>query len=530
MDVSAVLRTFAAMASAASPVPRAARRRCEELRRYLEADSGGDVQVRETHVSWVLLTDAHAYKLKKPVRFGFVDQSTVEMRRRGCHAEVEVNRALAPAIVLGVRPLLVGADGVCVGQEGEGPAVDWVVLMRRFDENSTLAARVRRGDVPASAMSRIARRIAAFHSTAEAADPVGWPDKVLATWDRNLEELEPLVPEAMPDIVRAARRFGRGFVARRRADLAARAAAGLVRDGHGDLRAEHVVLDGNEVTIVDRLEFDPALRRVDVADDLAFLVMDLESLGAAELAAQLVDRYEAAGGNLGDDALLSFFAAYRALVRAKVRFLRPGGGRTRAPALLRLAERRMWRARGPLTLAISGPPASGKSTLAEELAGRTGHRVLSSDVIRKERLGLSPAMAAPPSAYAPAARWAVYEELGRRARAAARSGGVIVDATFGEPSLREAFLAGAGAELGERLRVVECRAALDVMRARAAARRQRGGSPSDADDEVTARLAGSFNAWPLPAAQRLVLSTDAPASVLVERCAAWLDGADRRSA
>ena len=141
-------------------------------------------------------------------------------------------------------------------------------------------------------------------------------------WRRNLDELQPLVSGEAGRAVRSARRFGAAFVRRHRDELDRRARRGRVRDGHGDLRAEHVLVEGDEVTIVDRLEFDPALRRVDVADDLAFLVMDLESLGAPEVAADIVSAYRAAGGDPGDDELLAFFAAYRALVRAKVALLR----------------------------------------------------------------------------------------------------------------------------------------------------------------------------------------------------------------
>ena len=125
------------------------------LRRGLEAGAAGPVELRETHVSWVLLAGDRAYKLKKPVRFGFVDQSTPERRRAACEAELAVNRDLAPGVVLGVRPVVEGPAGLRVGDEGEGPAVDWVVVMRRFDERHTMASLLRDGRLPANAVERV---------------------------------------------------------------------------------------------------------------------------------------------------------------------------------------------------------------------------------------------------------------------------------------------------------------------------------------------------------------------------------------
>ena len=494
------------------------------LRRGLEAGAAGPVELRETHVSWVLLAGDRAYKLKKPVRFGFVDQSTRERRRAACEAELAVNRELAPGVVLGVRPVVDGPAGLRVGDEGEGPAVDWVVVMRRFDERHTMASLLHDGRLPANAVERVARRIAGFHAVTPVAAPADWPAEVAGVWRRNLDELQPLVSCHEDPLVRSARRFGAAFVQANRDELDHRAEHGRVRDGHGDLRAEHVLVEGDEVTIVDRLEFDPALRRVDVADDLAFLVMDLESLGFAQVAADIVAAYRAAGGDPGRDDLLAFFSCYRALVRAKVELLGRSQPTSRAAELLTLADWLMWRARGRVALVVTGPPASGKSTLAAALSRRSGLPVLSSDVVRKEVLGLATATAAPGSAYVAEERSAVYAQLGGQARQALLAGGVIVDATFGEAPLREAFLATVGPDEAARVRVVECRAPPAVLAARAQARHARGDSASDAGPEVAARLAAAFSPFARPIGGRLLIDTEQDADALVERCAAWLDG------
>ena len=443
------------------------------------------------------------------MRFGFVDQSTPERRRAACEAELAVNRELAPGVVLGVRPVVDGPAGLRVGDEGEGPAVDWVVVMRRFDERHTMASLLRDGRLPANAVERVARRIAAFHAVTPVAAPADWPAEVAGSVAAQPGRAAAAgVLSARTRSCGAARRFGAAFVQANRDELDHRAEHGRVRDGHGDLRAEHVLVEGDEVTIVDRLEFDPALRRVDVADDLAFLVMDLESLGFAQVAADIVAAYRAAGGDPGRDDLLAFFSCYRALVRAKVELLGRSQPTSRAAELLTLADWLMWRARGRVALVVTGPPASGKSTLAAALSRRSGLPVLSSDVVRKEVLGLATATAAPGSAYIAEERSAVYAQLGGQARQALLAGGVIVDATFGEAPLREAFLATVGPDEAARVRVVECRAPPAVLAARAQARHARGDSASDAGPEVAARLAAAFSPFARPIGGRLLIDTE----------------------
>jgi predicted kinase len=283
--------------------------------------------------------------------------------------------------------------------------------------------------------------------------------------------------------------------------------------------------------IVDRLEFDARLRTTDVSADLAFLVMDLEHLGVGDAAHLLVAAYREAGGDPGSDELLAFHGVHRALVRAKVALLRAGqlaaadpdaaaAARAQADALLTLAERLAWRARGPLVLAVSGPPASGKSTLAAALAQRSGLPVLSSDVQRKQCRGLDPGDPAPGDAYTDAARAAVYRELGELA---AGGPGAIVDATFGEPLFRRAFLEGLGDATS--LRVLECQAPVGVRARWARRRRPADARGSDAGADVAARLGARFSGWDeLPEEAILALRSGVDAGRLVDQVADWLDG------
>ena len=503
----------------------------QQLAATLKAALGSD-EVRETHCSWVILTDDRAYKLKKPVRFGFVDLSTPAARRSTCEQEVDVNRVLAPDVVLGVRSVVPDGAGVALAEPDDPGALDWVVEMRRFDESRTMAAIAARGELTSEAAKRVGARIARFHAGAQIITMAHAADRTAARWKTNLDELEPLAGGGLRRQVAALRTFAAGFVARRRDELDARGRDGHVRDGHGDLRAEHVLLD-EAVTIVDRLEFDWSLREADVADDLAFLLMDLKALGVKWAADAVLEGYRDAGGEPGDDALLAFFGAYRAGVRAKVELLRAEQlrdaaaarrCRERARGLLRLAEHCAWRARSRPTLVVCGPPASGKSSLAAALAVRTGAIVLSSDLVRKDLLGLRAGERAPDAAYGPGEKQRVYDELARRLGALPVRDGAIVDATFGARSTRERFAASPG---GNRDVVwVECAAPLTTLVERAAARPPHRAHGSDAGPAVAAELAEAFERLDdVPPSRHLRVDGTAPVDETLRALGAWLDRA-----
>jgi uncharacterized protein len=238
--------------------------------------------------------------------------------------------------------------------------------------------------------------------------------------------------------------------------------------------------------------------------------------------------YREAGGDPGDDALLAGFAAQRAVVRAKVALLRAAQARADAPraeaaSLVRLALRLGWRARGPLVLLVTGPPASGKSTLAASLAAEAGLAVLGSDAERKRGLGIAATARAPADAYAPEAVDAVYARLGAAAARAVQSDGVaIVDATFGTARRRAAFLDALGASAA--VAAVTCEAPLAVRLDRARRRAERGGDASDADDAVAARLAARTEPLTeLPAARVLPVDTTVPVAAQHAAVTAWLD-------
>jgi aminoglycoside phosphotransferase family enzyme/predicted kinase len=481
------------------------------------------VELRETHISWVFLAGENVYKVKKPVRFPFLDYSTPALRHEYCHAELDLNRRFAPDVYRGVVALVPEGDGLAIAPEHDPRAVDYAVAMRRYDESATLAARLDRGDVEEREVLTIGAAIAGWHAVAPV---ISEPDGLGEVVEETLTTLR----EAGAPAARLAglARFSRAGLNGFGRELDARALAGRARDGHGDLRAEHILI-AEHVTAVDGVEFDQALRATDVGYDLAFLVMDVARRDEA-LARALVRGYRAASGDPGTDGLLDFFCVVRALVRAKIDLLRADQlsgtaareRAARARELLGLAERFAWRARLPRIVCVTGLSASGKSTVAEALAAKTGWPVLSSDRVRKQRAGIGAFEPASQDVYGDDESRAVYQGLAQLAAAAVHhDGGVIVDATFRRAVDAEAFQT-ASVVMAEAEWLV-CEAPPAVLLERAAARAGRG-SVSDAGPAVVAAQIAAHQGPFEPRGRLLArLDTTRPLPELLEGLAAELD-------
>jgi uncharacterized protein len=506
----------------------------EQLRAAFERTTGERVEVHETHISWVLVGGERALKLKKPVVLPFLDYGSPERRRRMCAEEVRLNRRLAPDIYLGVRSVVDGEDGLELATENDSRALDYVVEMRRYDERETLAARLHRGELTRRDAEHLGDRLARFHA---ACRPVhrrrGGRRATEYELERNVAEL--LAITELGGERRQIGELGRFLAAAagaRADELEERRRHGLVRDGHGDLRCEHVVLRP-QLAVVDCVEFDQELRTLDVADDLAFLLMDLTARGGERFARAVVGGYRTAGGDCGDDQLLSLFAVHRALVRAKVLLVAAGQRAPSAAAhghlsaqardLIGLAGWFSWRARLPLVLIVCGPPASGKSTLAATLSDESGLARISSDVVRKRLAGLAATVAAQPRHYTDEFSLATYRELGHRAaKELARNGGAIVDATFRRRAHRAAFASGFAA--AGPVAFVRCDAPLGVRAARARARRSDPSRVSDADERIVAQEHGRWEPLhELAGRDLLAVRSDRPAAEVRADVLAWLD-------
>jgi aminoglycoside phosphotransferase family enzyme/predicted kinase len=455
------------------------------------------VLVHETHASWVFVAGERAYKIKKPVALGFLDYSTLSRRHAACHEEVRVNQELAPGIYLGVRALVRTPHGFRFAAEGTPNAVEYAVEMQSFSEADTMEGMIAAGALTPSDIQDIARRLAGFHRSAPAVAG-GGPSQVLETWRANMQELGRLEHPG-PWHMDTMSRFGEAFVNSHVKEIEQRKRDGHVRDGHGDLRCEHVLVRP-AVRVVDRIEFDPALRRTDIACDLAFLAMDLEAHGQRWAARELVSAYLQAGGSAGGEALRSFYAAHRALVRGKVTLIDAAehepnvrGARIEcAQRLWTLAERLCWRARRPLAIVVCGPAASGKSTLTAELSRRAQLPVVSSDVVRKRLAHLAPFEPGGAEHYSAGFTRATYEQLGRNALLALhRNDGVIVDATCRSRGDR-ALLMGRLQRTGTTCLVVRCEVSLELAVARAARRMHDPQRVSDATPQIAAEQFRAF--------------------------------------
>jgi uncharacterized protein len=445
------------------------------------------VETIETHVSRVFLAGDRAYKLKRAVRYPYLDFSTVEQRRQACLSELTLNRRTAPELYLELRAIVRRPDG-SLGFAAAGPALDWVVVMRRFDQDRLFDRLATAGKMTPALSDALADHIAEFHRSAEVRRDYGGAAamaEIVAENRRCLEDataaagFDPAAIAAAGDRAAAALRGHSTLVDRRRA-------SGKVRRVHGDLHLRNICLFEGRPVLFDCLEFSERLASIDVLYDLAFLLMDLEHRGLGSLANRVLNRYLDRSDEAGGLALMPLFLSLRAAIRAHVTAAASAQRAEEARAYLALALRFL-DPMPPLLVAVGGLSGSGKSTLAAalapELGARPGARILRSDVLRKRLFEVSPETKLPAEAYAPSVSRRVYAGLRRRAAAALAAGyAVVVDAVSLRPEERRAFAAVAA-----RARVpftgLWLSAPAAAMTARIAGRRR---DASDATPEVLA--------------------------------------------
>ena len=409
----------------------------------LESGWGGPVEIRETHVSLVVLTGNRAYKFKKAVRLPFLDLTDPRRREDLCHEEVRLNRTLCPDVYLGVVPVTREADGR-IAVAGKGELLDHAVEMTRLPEERMVDRLLRCGarEEVAAALPELVDRMARFHADAERADEFGTAASVR---ERVVPILDLAVAHLPPPFVAPLREHVESGLIGWHDLWAERARNGFVRDGHGDLHAANICLAPQGIRIYDRLEFSRAFRCGDVALDLAFLAMSLDMEGASDLSRTLRSLYAERTHDPDFERICAFFRVQRALVRANVTVMR-GDAPERVRRYDRLAA---GYAAGAAAVLFCGLPATGKSTLAREVAPALRATILRSDLVRKELVGMDPDEhwegGYDEGPYAPSVTGRVYHELAGRMRAdLARGRSVVVDATLSTAAQRATLIDAIG--------------------------------------------------------------------------------------
>ncbi|WP_349601820.1 AAA family ATPase [Azospirillum argentinense] len=462
---------------------------------------GAAVERVETHAAIVFLAGDRAYKLKRAVRYPYLDYSTVERRRAACEEELRLNRRTAPSLYLGLDSVVRRPDGALAfggGAAAGGTALDWLVVMHRFPQDALLDRVAERGALGDDLVRGLADAVTAFHAAAEPRPDGGGAAAMREVVEGNVAELRACPSLFEPERVERLAERSADALERLAPLLEDRRRGGFVRHCHGDLHLRNIVLLEGRPVLFDGIEFDERLAVIDVAYDLAFLLMDLERRGLRPQGNAVLNRCLDATEDYGALAPLPLFLSARAAVRAKIAAttaaLRPGADAARraereAVAYLERAVAAL-EPPPPRLVAVGGLSGSGKTRLARALAPSLGASpgavVLRSDALRKRLFGVGETERLPADAYTPAVTERVYAGLLERARTVLAAGhAVVLDAVHARPEERSAA-ARLAADAGVRFDGIWLDAPLDARVARIAARR---GDASDATAEVAERQA-----------------------------------------
>lgn len=454
-------------------------------------------QVLETHISQVILTGDYAYKIKKPMDFGFLDFSTLEKRRHFCEEEVRLNQRLAAPLYLDVIPITGTPEEPIIN--GPGEPFEYAVRMRQFSQDHLFDGLQEQGRLTAERLSELARQVARFHDSLPPVPddkPLGTPEAIYAAMQENFDQIRPLLDgdQQLEHQLEALEAWTRSTFERQHDLITQRRAEGLVRECHGDLHLANITLYEDRVTVFDCIEFNEPFRWIDVINDLAFLLMDLESRREFTLASHTLNAYLEWRGDYDGLSLLPLYKAYRAMVRAKIALFtrnNPGLADAQKNGLqqqyrdyVNLAEQ-YTSIPNPFLLVTTGLSASGKSTVSHALASELRLIRLRSDVERKRMAGLEPLERSGSNVredlYSEATNRKTYHRLAELSQQLLQSGlGVIVDAAC----LREherALLGSVAENLALPFALIHCEAPEEMRRQWI---RARTGDASEADEAL----------------------------------------------
>jgi aminoglycoside phosphotransferase family enzyme/predicted kinase len=481
----------------------------------------GEVEIIQTHLSVVLLNSQFAYKIKKPVKFPFVDYSNLEKRKAFCLLELELNRRLTPDVYLGVVPFTLNQKKL--EAEGPGEPVEYAVKMLRLPEEQRLDHLLQSGTLPKEFWKKLSSRLCAFYQEVGQGPEIStWakPEAIEEDWFQVLSQIDAL-PEVAPELKERLRASATHALKQHRTGLQAR--VNYAREGHGDLRLEHIYcFPENKISIIDCVEFNPRYRCGDPMLDVAFLSADMEATAFRQESRIFLKSFLAEYGHAGSEfsGLLDFYLAYRHLVRGMVRGLqaqeedlddmvrKAAGAKSKLHLLQALAKLAESGGR-PSLLLLSGLPGTGKTSLAGFLGEKDGFSVFSSDILRKELAGVPSDQPKPvaPLAYEEGlynAEWTqkTYAALlGLAEEALSQGKRVLIDASFWKQARREPFEALAKS-LGLPFLFVICEAEREQVLPRLSSREP---SASDADENVYLRMA---EAWEPPSESMRAIRVD----------------------
>ncbi|MDX1299242.1 MAG: AAA family ATPase [Pseudomonas sp.] len=454
-------------------------------------------QVIETHISWVILTGPFAYKIKKPVNFGFLDFTELSAREHFCKEELRLNQRLTQGLYLEVLPINGSVDAPQIG--GNGPAIEYALKMRQFPQSQLLSDVQARGELSEAHIDGLAKQIAAFHAVTPAVavnHPLCAPEAIVAPMRQNFEQIRPLLNDAA-DLrqLEALEAWTEASYARLEPLLSKRASNGSIRECHGDIHLGNATLLDDQVVLFDCIEFNEPFRLIDIALDAAFLAMDLEDRGLKAHAWRFINAWLEHTGDYAALELLNFYKAYRALVRAKVALFSLAH---QTDAVQKAVTLRQYRNYANLAESYSAIPsrflaithgvsAVGKSHVAMRLVEALGAIRLRSDIERKRLFGeqkdadlgkLSAGI------YTEDASSATYQHLHQLSEAALRAGfPVVIDATYLKQAQREAASQVAEA-YGVPFLILDCCAPDEIISSWLEQRKAAGTDPSDATMEV----------------------------------------------
>jgi uncharacterized protein len=466
-----------------------------------------EVRSIETHISWIFIASPFVFKVKKPVNLDFLDFSTLEKRHYFCRRERDLNRRLCPDIYLAVMPIYESERGFSF-DDSDGMIAEYCLKMRELPHGWFLSELVANGEVGEVEINRVIARLRSFYESETPRPDIeewGKPEKLKISTEENFAQVAAFIGETISSLAfDSIQHFTNKFYEANQALFEQRIQQCRIRDCHGDLRLDHVHLTPEAISIFDCIEFNDRFRFIDIANDLAFLAMDFDFQKQHKLADLLLRNAADEFRDLGLLELADFYKCYRAFVRGKVESIQVTSETAvdreeharRAARYFRLALRYATVGSEPCVLVVMGRIATGKSSVAKQLASELDWPVFSSDKVRKTLAGVPLTMRTAPGQraelYSDQMTDQTYQQLLEGGIAAVNmDNGVVLDATFASQTKRD-FLCEQCVRAGFRLRVIELETDLDEIAKRLKARDESNAEFSDARLEDLDKLSAAY--------------------------------------